>query len=76
MKNMKLRSQKLIKHTYIKKETNNVGTPLKLNKKEKNSSVDFKQTNKDVNKILKSPGFKIYQTKFEEKESIIKIKYD
>jgi hypothetical protein len=67
---MKLKSQKLIKHSDNKYD---LGTPIKINKREKNSSVDSRQIVKDVKKVLRSPGFNIYLKKFEDKGSIVKF---
>ena len=66
MKNMKLKSHKLIKHSSIKKENNEIDTPMIINKKEKTTSVDNRNSTKEVKKILRSSGFNIYLTKFDD----------
>ena len=64
---MKLKSQKLIKHSiFSKKDRNENDTPIIINRKEKTSSVDNRNNLKDVKKILKSPGLSVYLTKFDE----------
>ena len=67
MKNMKLKSHKLIKHEAIKKDSSDPNLRQRYFKKDKSTSVENNQTIKDVNKILRSPEFKMYLTKLDEK---------
>ncbi len=67
MKNMKLKYHKLIKHEAVKKDSSDRDLRQKYFKKDKSASVENNQTIKDVNKILRSPEFKMYLTKLDEK---------
>ena len=67
MKNMKLKSHKLIKHEAGKKDSADRDLRQRNFKKDKSTSVENNQTINDVNKILRSHEFKMYLTKLDEK---------